>query len=160
MDELILPADRAAVIVFNSDARLIQPLTPNLGALQYALLALFNTLGSGTRLDQGLRLAADELAGTAVGGYPGPVPLRYRDPERDKVIIVLTDGQTDPVRASAVADAVRAQGVTIYTIGLGDSVDGALLARVAGGAAHYFPTADGRSLADIYRQIAHFRGCP
>lgn len=160
MDELILPADRAAVVVFNSEARLLQPLTPNLGALQYSLLALFNTLGSGTRLDMGLRLAADELAGTSPSGYPGPVPPRYRDPERDHVIIVLTDGQTDPARTLAVADAIRATGVTIYTIGLGDSVDGALLTRVAGGGAHYFPTADGQALADIYRQIAHFRGCP
>ncbi|MEO8084497.1 MAG: VWA domain-containing protein [Ardenticatenales bacterium] len=160
MDELILPADRAAVVVFNSQARLLQPLTPNLGALQYSLLALFNTLGGGTRLDLGLRLAADELAGTAPGGYPGPVPPRYKDPDRDRVIVVLTDGQTDAARTEAVADAIRASGVTIYTIGLGDSVDASLLTRVGGGAAHYFPTADGAALADIYRQIAHFRGCP
>jgi len=50
--------------------------------------------------------------------------------------------------------------VTIYTIGLGDQVDGRLLERVAGSASRYFPTADGTALADIYRQIAHYRGCP
>lgn len=160
MDELILPADRAAVAVFNSQATLLQPLSPNLGALQYALLALFNRLGSGTRLDLGLQLAADELAGVAAGGYPGPVPLRYRDPERGKVIVVLTDGQTDAARTIAVADAVRARGVTIYTIGLGDDVDAALLERVAGGRSRYFKTASGTALADIYRQIARYRGCP
>ncbi len=160
MDELILPADRAAVVTFNSQATLLQPLSPNLGALQYALLALFNRLGSGTRLDLGLALAADELAGVAPSGYPGPVPPRYRDPERDKVIVVLTDGQTDAVRTIAVADAVRARGVTIYTIGLGDDIDGALLERVAGGRGRFFPTASGTALADIYRQIARYRGCP
>jgi len=76
------------------------------------------------------------------------------------VIVVLTDGQTDAVRTIAVADAVRARGVTIYTIGLGDDIDGALLERVAGGRGRFFPTASGTALADIYRQIARYRGCP
>ncbi|MBK6768512.1 MAG: VWA domain-containing protein [Ardenticatenales bacterium] len=160
MDELILPADRAGVVVFNNQARLLQSLSANLGALQYALLALFNQLATGTRLDLGLQLAADELAGVTPSGYPGPVPVRYLDPERDKVIVVLTDGQTDPERTAAVAARIRGQGVTIYTIGLGDQVDGRLLERIAGSPSRYFPTADGQALADIYRQIASYRGCP
>ncbi|MDK2831139.1 MAG: hypothetical protein PWQ75_891 [Methanolobus sp.] len=75
-----------------------------------------------------------------------------------KVMIVLTDGETnagsDQNGENAIAYA-NANGVTIYTIGLGSSLDEALLRHIAsetGGT--YYNAPDSSDLSEIYATIS------
>jgi Mg-chelatase subunit ChlD len=75
-----------------------------------------------------------------------------------KVMIVLTDGETNSGDDRDGEDAIvfaNANGVTIYTIGLGSSLDEALLRHIAsetGGA--YYNAPDSSDLSEIYNTIA------
>ena len=75
-----------------------------------------------------------------------------------KVMIVLTDGETNSGDDRDGEDAIafaNSNGVTIYTIGLGSSLDEALLRHIAsetGGAYYNAPTSS--DLSEIYNTIA------
>ncbi len=75
-----------------------------------------------------------------------------------KVMIVLTDGETNSGDDRDGEDAIafaNANGVTIYTIGLGSSLDEALLRHIAsetGGT--YYNAPDSSDLSEIYNTIA------
>ena len=143
---LRLPADRVAVVAFNSDGTLVQELTGDQVAVANALGNL--PPGSGTRLDAGLDVAAAELAG------PRAVPGHH------KAIALLTDGHHGgPVEeAIAAADRARGAGMTLYTVGLGPKADADLLARmVAPG--HSFLAPEPSDLRRIYRDIAGVLPC-
>ena len=99
------------------------------------------------------------LLGEASGGYPGPVPPRYADPRRERILILLTDGQTAPEAALAAAERARARGLVVHAIGLGPSVDETLLRALAGDPARYHASPTGEELGAIYREIAR-GGCP
>jgi Mg-chelatase subunit ChlD len=85
-----------------------------------------------------------------------------RDTANTPVLILLTDGKSNPRPASeAVARAAQAKqsGMVIFTIGLGTELDDAALAAIASQPSYYYraPTAD--QLADIYRRIASAIPC-
>jgi Mg-chelatase subunit ChlD len=75
-----------------------------------------------------------------------------------KVMIVLTDGETNAGSDQNGEDAIayaNANGVTIYTIGLGSSLDEALLRHIAsetGGT--YYNAPDSSDLSEIYATIS------
>jgi Ca-activated chloride channel family protein len=122
-----------------------------------------------------LQFARGDEDGTAIGaGLELAVQRVLEFPTRSKVVVLLTDGESnvhDIDEDDAIRDAVKA-GVKVYTIGAGKngiapicdedgrlvhitgSVDEALLKRIAeqtGGA--YFRAQDGKSLEAIYKQI-------
>ncbi len=145
--DLMRPVDQAAVVSFNAAAHTLVPLTADRAALKAGIDAI--TLASWTRID----LALD--AATAVLGGPGVRPGSRR------VIVLLTDGlptQTtaDAVRASA--DAARA-AATVFAIGVGDEVDRALMAAVAGDPGRFVGVDDADGLARVYTQIAEKIAC-
>lgn len=144
---LDLRVDRAAVITFDAEGRLLQPLTGDRAALDRALSTL--TTGAGTRLDRGLVLAHETLLNLTppVGNRP--------------VIVLLSDGRQSeaPARVYEAARNARAAGITIYTIGLGDDLDRGMLLAVSGSPARSFFTTRTEDLADIYAQIAGVVGC-
>lgn len=143
LELLNMPRDRAALITFDDSARLAAGLTGSRGSLLAALATL--TTAPGTRIDEGLALAAAQLR--APGARPDAV----------SVIILLTDGRpAEGTRAEVLraAERARAAGLTVFTIGLGADVDGALLAQVAGDPARYAFAPDAEDLAAIYRRIA------
>jgi len=75
-----------------------------------------------------------------------------------RALVALTDGQDNASAATAqqCADAARADGVSVYCVGLGRSVNEKALRLVAeqtGGL--LFLTGDPDSLVGIYRKIAH-----
>ena len=143
LDTLRLPGDQAAIVAFNSDAKLVHGFTDDLGALRYALTQL--PQATGTRIDRGLEVAGAELADS-----------RHR-PANLPVVILLTDGRpTDGTGPGAltVAKALRARGVVIFTIGLGADADGGLLVQIAGNDERYSYAPDSTSLSQIYRTIA------
>jgi hypothetical protein len=60
------------------------------------------------------------------------------------------------------AEALRATGATVYTVGLGrpEEVAQPLLMRIASSDEHYYYAPDGDDLARIYAQIAGRLVCP
>ncbi|MFN2114186.1 MAG: vWA domain-containing protein [Anaerolineae bacterium] len=150
LDQLELDAgDQAAIVAFNADAELLQPLVADRGALDVALAEIEPALQ--TCLVCGVDVGADELASAR------------REPGNTQVMIVLTDGLSNPRPASeAVARAAEAKraGVVIYTIGLGYTRDFAALEQMASASGGFFRAPDAEVLSDIYEQIAVEIPCP
>jgi len=143
LDVMELPGDQAAVVSFNSTARLAEGLTGSRAALNFALANLTN--GSGTRIDLGIQMAVLELMGS-----------RHRR-ANNPVIIVLTDGQPSAGTASqalAAGREARGLGFVLYTVGLGDDADMGTLRQVAGRADRAFFAPDAAGLTRVYGQIA------
>ncbi|MFN8423281.1 MAG: VWA domain-containing protein [Anaerolineae bacterium] len=140
--------DAAAIVSFDSAARVDQPFTPQRAPLDAALDRLRQ--GSGTRIDLGLAEAASELR--ALADQPNLV----------RAAIVLTDGRptgtSDESVLRAAAD-LKASGAVVYTIGLGDDVDALLLERIATSAAQRLLAPDAEDLGRIYRDIARELPC-
>lgn len=141
--------DQAAIVAFNADATLLQPLTTD----RAALLASPSRIRTApqTCLVCGIEAADDELAGP-----------RHR-PDHAATMIVLTDGRSNPRPASEAVDraaAAKARGVAIFTIGLGDDLDAGALAAMASRPEFAYRTPDAEALAGIYRAIAVAIPCP
>jgi len=118
---------------------------------------------SSTNIGGGLDLAVDELISSRA------------QPGVKKYVILLTDGQAnhyydgtdcidvgneDPYNAAAnylrnISKRAAANGVIVYTIGLGQSVSASLLTEVANNTGgKYFSTTTGDELQAIYQMIA------
>jgi len=155
--------DRVGLVVFGEEAFTQSPLTIDKGLL----------LGLVDRMDIGM--AGDRTAigsGIAIGGK------RLKDLKaKSKILIILTDGRNNAgeIPPLAAAEAVRALGVKIYTIGVGGKgpapfrvktplgtrvvhqrvdLDEDTLKKVAEtGGGRYFRAADSRELSEIYNII-------
>jgi len=152
-------SDRIALVSFDSQAALRQPLTTDRGAVKAALASL--APGSGTALGDGLWLAFNQLdpatrAASATRNRPA-------------MIVALTDGVSnqgsDPL---AVAQQIAAAKVPVQTIGIGlrngsatvrgepvggvDETTLSAIAKVTGGK-YYYAEAAGE-LQSIYSNLA------
>lgn len=108
-----------------------------------------------TNYGAALQVANDEL-------------IVYGNPDHSWAVILLTDGENTCCPNGAAGDALalaeasraRANGITVFTIGLGDDVDADLLEQIAdttGGAYYAAPTPE--SIRFIYFEIAmRFKG--
>ncbi|MCK5292300.1 MAG: VWA domain-containing protein [Thermoplasmata archaeon] len=141
VDMMILP-DRAATVRFTSTALLVNGhhLTSDYAQVK-ADIDSFPGSGGGTNIGAGISVANDEL-------------ISYGDPDHLHIQILITDGRAN--NAAALQEAQRAadNGIIIFTIGLGNNTDGALLSQIAsltGGEYLPAPTAD--ALNDIYIKI-------
>jgi VWFA-related protein len=145
------PSDRGAVVSFASSATLDRVLTGDRAGLVAAIEAMHP--GDSTALYDGVYWAVEQVSLRAgrssvyAAGTPGS----------RRVVLALTDG-IDNASHAGPADVVRqarANGVTIYTIGLGSDAaqdDLRRLASATGGRYFYAPT--GSQLAQLYGQIA------
>ncbi len=135
--------DQAAIIAFNSDARIVIGLSDDGVALVSALDGI--TTASQTCLVCGLEAAGEALASDS------------RIIANQPVVILLTDGRSNPRPASEAVDEaarLKADGVVIFTIGLGAELDDAALTAIASKPAFAFRASDGAALEAIYREIA------
>lgn len=141
VERLDLPRDQAAVVGFNSEARLASRLTGDRAALEAAIHGLGHSRG--TQIDKALLAGLNELLGA-----------RHR-PGNRPVIVLLSDGaHNGPLEdVHRAADEARGIGALLYAVGLGADADRALLERVAGPERTYFAL-DGEALTAIYREIA------
>ncbi|MEO8338264.1 MAG: vWA domain-containing protein [Nitrospirota bacterium] len=141
--------DQAAVVQFHRDAITLQSLTADRAALDRALASI--RVQSLTCLVCGVEAAATELASPR------------RRATNSAVVIVLTDGRSNPRPASdAVTAAARlkATGVTLFTIGLGDDVDTAALSAMAAPTGRFAHAPTAADLETIYADVAGAIPCP
>ncbi len=141
--------DRAAIVSFHQSAAVVAPLTGDRDRLNRALVAIRTER-------QTCLVCGVDAALQVVTGDPGR-------PGRQAVIVLLTDGRSNPRPASeavASAAAAKAAGVAVYTIGLGLDLDVEALAAIASSPRAFFRTVDAGALEAIYRDIARELPCP
>jgi Mg-chelatase subunit ChlD len=146
--QLVTGRDQAAIIQFNATVTVVEPLTPDIARAAAGLDRL--TQAAGTRIDLAIHAATAELTGP------------NHKPGNNPVIILLTDGApvgATPDEVRAAANAAKAAGMLVYTIGLGQDVDHLLLRDIASKPEWYFFAPDTGDLAEIYGQIAYRIPC-
>ncbi len=137
--------DRVGLIAFASDAYLIAPLT-------------FDTRAVAQMLDElaiGLPGRKTDL-GRAVGLS---VQVLKKEPPAERLLVILSDGETNSGDLSALDAAALAEetGITIHMIGFAREIDGAnarfmrdIAARTGG---RYFDAETPETLGEIYAEI-------
>ncbi len=137
--EMNMASDRVAVVQFNDTADLLQSLTHDPVAIKASIDSI--TGGDGTAIDEGLRVAHDDLRSNGRA-------------EAAPVIIILSDGQSDFYSAVNAADAAKADSIRIISVGIGADVDKDLMQQIASSPADYHFSPDTSDLKDIYISIA------
>jgi len=141
--------DRASIVAFNRDAALLAPLTADRTALAAALEQV--AVAPQTCVVCGMEAAVASLAGARRGAAVS------------RVIVLLTDGRSNPrpvAEAEAVAEAAKADGIVVFTIGLGADIDAEALLRMASRPAFAYRAPSADDLAAIYRAVAGAIPCP
>lgn len=141
--------DQATVVAFNDRAQVVQQLTSNEVALSDALESI--EVAQYTRIHLGIDEAHLELAGT-----------RHR-PENDRAMVILTDGVNNPEPvAEALERAARAKadGIRIFTVGLGEEIDAQALRDIASRPQDYYFAPSAQDLARIFDDIGRTIPCP
>jgi Mg-chelatase subunit ChlD len=153
--------DRVAVIGFNDEAWIEAPLGGSRAPALAALERLPARIQQGTRLDLALERGAEALAGAPRTGGRQPVLVLLTDGLPNRVPFPPGGRQEDTVLAAA--EAAKAGGIALYTVGLGaeDDLLRWLLQRAASEPSMYLQAPDGEDLAAVYREIAgRVVGCP
>ena len=137
---LDLNQDQIGLVTFAREAELVQPLTNNGSAVAVALDKL--TPSKNTNMASAIISATAELVGERhhIGALP--------------VIVILSDGRTDPEAAQQAADLARQQGIRLITIGLGTNANEALLKAIAWEPDYYYAAPTPEQLQAIYMSIA------
>ncbi len=149
VDHMSFPSDQAAVVSFNEEAHVLQPLTGDRERVRDALDRI--ATAEYTRIDLGLKQAHEQVLGAR------------HDPQNVPVIILLTDGKSNPVPESQALDAAaeaKQAGITVFTVGLGPQVAEPALREMASAPDHYWYAPDGDDLGPIYDRIAVTIPCP
>ncbi|MFI0607302.1 MAG: VWA domain-containing protein [Anaerolineae bacterium] len=130
----------------DDDGHLRDP--PDIAAVTAGLDRL--TQASGTRIDLALDSVVAKLTGSA------------RRAGNNPVIILLTDGEPTGTTTDAVQQAAlraKATGMLVFTIGLGQAVDEALLGSIASRPEWAYLAPDTSDLAGIYERIVYVIPC-
>ncbi len=116
-----MAGDRVGLVDFAGDATVRSPLTLNYDAFKTSLAELSprDAMRGGSMLGDAIREAAD--------AFPDDEPV-------GKAIVILTDGEDmDSFPVEAAEAAWRDHGARVYTVGIGDSVDGARIPTMTNG---------------------------
>jgi Mg-chelatase subunit ChlD len=142
--------DRVSVVTFATKAALTNQLTDNVTTVADAIKKLKidpkEELGN-TNPGDALILAKGELGSTR------------HNPDARKVVVLLTDGlATAPEKepeeyAKTQADIVKSDDITVYTIGLGKSVNMDFLRALASGSNLAYAAPTTNTLGTIYKNI-------
>ena len=139
---------RMSIVAFSDTAEVVQGLTNDKEALFTAILEI--QWNPGTNLVDSLDLARSLLT------------EQPANREAQKIIVFLTDGHhsvREPTRdrVDPVISKSHAEGITIYTIGLGSlptDIDEPLLKKMAGDPSRYFYCPSPEQLEEIYTDLA------
>jgi hypothetical protein len=133
------------LVAIAGTAERVIDLTDDRSALAAAIQGLY--VDAGTNLVDGLAESRRALSGGAVR------------PGANRFIVYLTDGRHTVLQPPAsdldrVIAQVRADGIIVYSIGLGNDLDARTLRRMATSPTHYYFAPSGADLERIYREIA------
>ncbi len=146
-----LKNDRAGIVIFSAEAMVLSPLTLDYKAAQRLIqpVEAGKVLKDGTAIGTGLATALNAVRGSSA---------------RSKVVVLLTDGQsnTGDIAPLDAAQMAKALGIRVYTIGAvpggaraGIDVDEQLMKRMSelsGG--QYYRAGDETALRNVYAEIA------
>ncbi len=141
INELNPRGAQVAVVSFDTTATVLQPLT---GDLREAVRAIADLEPGGqTNYIDAMDKAGEELSGPAA-----------RD-DAPQVAVMMTDGKpTNRPGVEAAAERLKDTPATLYTIGLGLTVNQDLLREMASRPDYFFSAPSEAELADVYRAIA------
>ncbi len=141
--------DRLGLVWFNDAAHLELAPTFDRSAFRAALARM--RVRELTRIELGIATAHSALTG----------PERRRD--ASPVLMLLTDGKANPgpeALALRSATEAKADGITLFTVGIGDRIDAASLRSMASSPADYFYAPDGEDLPSAYDRVRGALPCP
>lgn len=126
-----LAGDRIGLVAFAGEAVLIHPLT----AQAPGFLLTLDTLDTDALATQG----------TAIGAAIRTARQAFEDRSlRHRVLILITDGETHDEDAIKEAELARAEGILIYTLGIGTSEGAPVPDEMRGGEVLSFKKREGR----------------
>jgi len=137
---LLHPESLIAIVVFDSEARVLLPLRPAKDSAGVAQALRGLEAGGGTAIYPGLVEALHQLQGIEAMA---------------KHIVVMSDGLTQPGDFPGILKAISDQGISVSTVAIGDGADPVRLeeiARIGKGAFH--ATQDFKALPSILSQEA------
>lgn len=144
------PADQVSVVTFATEATVAVPLTSNKALVTQTLAALTidpQEETGATNTGASLAAALQELTSARV------------NPDARKVVVLLTDGlatapDPDPEQfAREASEVIRALGVNLYTIGLGEAVNMAFIEELATTPEFAYQALDRSEVNQIYQTI-------
>ncbi len=133
-----LAQDQVGLVTFNQYATLAVPLTQDAGQVISATEAI--TPSGGTNIAKAIEVGHHELNTST------------HLPENSPVLILLSDGGSNRSTTVAAANAAKADGIRIISIGLGNS-NNDLLKEIASSSRDYYQTPDSEDLNEIYEAI-------
>lgn len=132
--------DRAAVVDFDSSARLYQKFTTDHAMLYNAINRVDKS--GGTNLSIGMSLAISQF-----------VSSEYTRTDAYKYIILLTDG--DGTYSTSYTTQAKDNEITVYTIGLSNNVKQSVLKNIAlGTGGKYYFASKAEELGEIYEEVS------
>jgi hypothetical protein len=141
----------------------VQPLTNDLDVLGDAVESLAASGMTAGHL--GIAWASYLLSPNWGSVFSGDAPVDYDNTDFRKVAILMTDGMfnnyyenangTSVTQARALCDSMKANGITVYTVGFQVPADVVpTLQYCATTPSHYYPAEDGAALRDTFKAIA------
>lgn len=160
IDELDGSSDLVGLVSYSVDVALDYSLTTDFTAVKNKIDQL--GLGSKTNIGGAIMVASNDLENNGRNNVKHVVVLLS-----DGNATSVGPGQNSPARGTTAiedhpaskfaldnATAAKGEGITVYTIGLGDEHDEELLKLMASSESNYFYAPTGVELMDIYTQIA------
>ncbi len=136
------PVDRASVIAFNDQVKVVEPFTNDVGKLQAAVGGL--QAGGDTAIYDALYEAANQL---------NPTPDGIQ-----RAIVLLTDGEdtSSKLGDGAAAEIAKRTGALVYTIGLGSEPNEGVLKDTISGptGGRYYKAPGAADLKAIFEAIS------
>jgi len=138
-------SDRLGLVAFAGEAFLQCPLTIDDTAFRQSVEALdVNTIPEG---------------GTAIGAAIEAARGAFKEGDNHRVLVLITDGEDQDTDGLETARKAAAEGMRIYTIGVGTTAGEVLRVKKAGGGSEFLLDEEGHAVKshlneDLLRQIA------
>ncbi len=138
--DLLSSKDYVTVVSFDSSAHVVVPITrvDDKGTINGQIAQLSS--GGGTNMQPGMTAARQALSGVKA---------------KAKHMIVLSDGQTNGGGYRQMATEMKAEGITVSTVGIGSGFNAALMQTIAAaGGGQFYHSFDPTNLPRIFTQDA------